>query len=182
MSTATSTPIVERPPSTEYAAPFERYVSRVTETDLLGAMTRQEDELPAALAGVRGEAERFRYAEGKWSIREVVGHIVDCERIFGYRALCIARGETGPLPGFEENDYAASSSAHDCPLPELLEEFGHVRQGHLALFKHLNDAAWRRIGTSNSNPMSVRALAYIIVGHPRHHLAVLQERYLPRLG
>jgi DinB superfamily len=177
-----STLIVEKPASTEYAAPFEKYVSRVTETDVLGAMARQKDELPAALGRVRGEAERFRYAEGKWSIREVVGHIVDCERIFGYRALCIARGETGPLPGFEENDYAANSSAHDCPLSELLEEFGHVRQGHLALFKHLGDAAWRRVGTSNSNAMSVRALAYIVVGHPRHHLAVLQERYLPRLG
>jgi DinB superfamily len=172
-----STLIVEKPTSTEYAAPFEKYVSRVTETDVLGAMARQKDELPAALAGVRGEAERFRYAEGKWSIREVVGHIVDCERI-----LCIARGETRPLPGFEENDYAANSSAHDCPLSELLVEFGHVRQGHLALFNHLNEAAWRRVGTSNSNPMSVRALAYIIIGHPRHHLAVLQERYLPRLG
>jgi hypothetical protein len=154
----------------------------VTETDVLEALTRQREELPAALAGVRGEAERFRYAEGKWSIRQVVGHVVDSERVFAYRALCIARGETGPLPGFDENEYAASSPAHDCPLSELLEEFVLVRQANLSLFRHLDEKAWKRVGTANSHPLSVRALAYIIVGHPRHHLAVLQERYLPRLG
>jgi hypothetical protein len=174
--------VVERPPSTEYAAPFEKYVSRVTETDVLGAMARQHDELADALHGVRGPAaERYRYAEGKWSIREVVGHLVDSERIFGYRAVCIARGEATPLPGFDENAYVASATFDEHPLAELIEELGHVRRGHLAFFRHLSAEAWLRSGISNVNPLSVRALAFIIVGHPRHHLAVLRERYLPHL-
>jgi DinB superfamily len=174
--------IVERPPSTEYAPPFERYVSRVAEIDVLGAMARQHEELTAALAGVRGEAaERYRYAEGKWSIREVVGHVIDSERVFGYRAVCIARGESTPLPGFDENAYVANASFDEHPLAALLEELGHVRSGHLAFFNHLSPEAWRRTGISNANPISVRALAFIIVGHPRHHLAVLRERYLPHV-
>jgi hypothetical protein len=173
---------VERPPNTEYAAPFEKYVSRVTETDVLAAMAAQHDELTAALSPVRGEAaERFRYAEGKWSIREVVGHLIDCERIFGYRAVSIARGEMTPLPGFDENAYAANAPFDGYPLAELLEELGHVRRGHLAFFRHLTPEAWLRTGTSNTKPISVRALAFIIVGHPRHHLAILRERYLPHV-
>jgi hypothetical protein len=138
-------------------------------------------ELPAALAGVRGEAERFRYAEGKWSIREVVGHVIDAERVFGYRALCIARGETASLPSFDENEYVANASFDHCTLEELLEEFVQVREGHLAFFRHLSKEAWTRSGVANASPVSVRALAFILAGHPRHHLAVLRERYLPRL-
>ena len=135
----------------------------------------------ATLANVRGEAERFRYAEGKWSIREVVGHVVDTERIMGYRACCVARGETASLPGFDENAYVQNASFDACPLPELLDELAVVREGNLALFRHLDAGAWSRVGTANAHPISVRALAYVMLGHPRHHLAVLRERYLPHL-
>lgn len=172
---------MQRPRSDEYAPAFERYVSRVTETDVEDALRRQRDELPAALRGVRGPAERHRYAQGKWSVREVVGHLIDCERIFGYRAVCVARGEKAPLPGFDEDEYAAQATFDEYPLEELLQEFVHVREGHLAFFRHLNEEAWRRRGISNGNPVSVRALAFVMVGHVRHHLAVLQERYLPSL-
>lgn len=171
--------IVERPPASEYAAAFERYVSLVPETDVMAALARQKGELAEALSPVRGEAERYRYADGKWSIRELVGHVIDSERIFGYRALCIARGETASLPGFDENAYAANAPFDDYPLGDLLDEFAQVREGHLALFRHLSREAWLRKGLANSNPISVRALAYVIVGHARHHLGVLRERYLP---
>jgi hypothetical protein len=99
----------------------------------------------------------------------------------GYRAVCVARGEVASLPGFDENSYVANASFDDCPLKELLDEFAHVRQGHLAFFRHLSPEAWLRKGAANAKPISVRALAYVMVGHPRHHLAVFQERYLPQL-
>ena len=173
--------VVDKPQSTEYAAAFARYVARVDETDVLAAMARQKDEVLAAFGKVRGASERYRYADGKWSVREMVGHLVDTERIMGYRAVCVARGETVSLPGFDENTYVANASFDDCPLAELLDEFAHVRDGHVAFFRHLSPAAWLRTGLANANPISVRALAFVMVGHPRHHLAVFQERYLPHL-
>lgn len=173
--------VIERPKSGEYAPAFERYVSRVPETDVMGSLVRQKDEWPGALRGIRGEGERYRYAEGKWSVRELVGHVIDSERIFGYRAVCVARGETLSLPGFDENAYAANATFDDCPLGELLDEFAQVREGHLSFFRHLSSEAWLRTGVANQNPISVRALAWILVGHARHHMAVLEERYLPHL-
>ena len=169
--------IVERPTPAEYALPFERYVSLVQDADILDALARQTGELAGALSGVRGQAERYRYAEGKWSIREVLGHVIDSERVFAYRALCIARGEQASLPGFDENAYQANASFDDYLLEELLREFGQVRDGNLAFFRHLSGAAWLRSGVANAKPVSVRALAYIMVGHVRHHLGVLRERY-----
>jgi DinB superfamily len=173
--------VVERPQPTEYAAAFERYVSRVPETDVMGSLARQKAEWPAAFKAIKGEAERYRYAPDKWSIRELVGHVIDTERIMGYRAVCVARGETLSLPGFDENAYAAHSTFDDYPLAELLEEFAQVREGHLSFFKHLSPDAWLRTGVANQNPISVRALAWVIVGHARHHRAVLEQHYLPRL-
>jgi len=174
-------PSVERPPATEYASSFQGYVSLVPEADVMGALVRQKGDLAQALSGVRGEAERYRYADGKWTIREVVGHVIDSERVFGYRALCIARGEKASLPGFEENAYASNAPYGDYPLGDLLDEFAQVREGHLFLFRHLSRDAWHRVGVANSNACSVRALAYIIVGHVRHHLAILRDRYLPHV-
>jgi hypothetical protein len=173
--------VLSRPPQSEYAPPFEKYVTRVAEADVLGALAGQVAEIRAALAPVRGELEHFRYAEGKWSVREVLGHVVDTERIMGYRAVCVARGETASLPGFDENAYVENASFDACPLDELLDELEHVRSGHLAFFRHLDPKAWVRVGAANAHPVSVRALAYILAGHPRHHLGVLRERYLPHL-
>ena len=173
--------VIEKPPSTEYAAAFERYVSRVSESDVVAVLARQKHEVLAAFGKAKGPAERYRYAPDKWSVREMVGHVVDTERIMGYRAVCVARGETASLPGFDENAYVANASFDECPLGELLDEFAHVREGHLAFFRHLSPEAWLRKGLANSNPISVRALAYVMAGHPRHHLSVFQERYLPHL-
>ena len=173
--------LVERPPATEYASAFERYVSRVPEGDVVAALARQIDEVIGGFDKARGAAERYRYAPDKWSVREMVGHMVDTERIMGYRAVCVARGEAASLPGFDENAYVANASFDECPLRELLEEFAQVREGHLAFFRHLSPEAWQRKGLANANPISVRALAYVMAGHPRHHLGVFQERYLPHL-
>ena len=103
----------------------------------------------------------------------MVGHMIDTERIMGYRAVCVARGETTSLPGFDENAYVANASFDQVPLGELLDEFAHVREGHLAFFRHLSPEAWLRKGLANGNPISTRALAYVMVGHPRHHLGCL---------
>jgi hypothetical protein len=173
--------VIERPKADEYAPAFERYVSRVPEADVMAALARQKQELPAALAAVHGEGEHYRYAPGKWSVRELVGHVIDGERVMAYRAVCVARGETASLPGFDENAYAANATFDQYPLRELLDEFAHVREGNLALFRHLSPEAWLRRGVANQNPISVRALAWVIVGHARHHMAVLEQHYLPRL-
>ena len=166
-----------RPLPNEYDVAFERYVSRVPETDILAALERQPAELAAALASVPPERESHRYAPGKWSIREVVGHMLDSERVMGYRALAISRGDKAALPGFEEKDYAATAGHDSRTLASLLEEISSLRASHIPMLRHLDEAAWVRIGTANSLPITTRALAYILVGHVRHHLAVLREKY-----
>ena len=168
---------IERPAPGEYNPAFERYVSRVPEDDALPVLARQAAEVRAALAGVAGERAGFRYGPDKWSIREVVGHFTDAERIFGFRALSIARGEKTALPGFEENGYAAVAGHDRYALPDLLAEFEGVRASHVSMFAHLDTTAVERIGTANGSPTSVRAIAYIMVGHVRHHLGVLASKY-----
>jgi hypothetical protein len=167
----------ERPRRDEYDAAFERYVAHVPETDILAALERQPAELSALLATVPPDRESFRYAPGKWTIRGVVGHVLDAERVFGYRALCIARGEKAPLPAFEEDDYAARSGHDARPIASLLEELAILRRSHVLMLRHVDDEAWVRFGNANSLPVTPRALAYILVGHPRHHAAVLKDKY-----
>jgi len=167
----------QRPRPGEYNPHFERYVARVPETDILAVLERQAEDVRSALAAVSEERGAFRYEPGKWSIREVLGHVIDAERVFGYRALCIARGDSTPLPGFEENDYAANAGADRASVASLVEEFRTLRRSNLLLLKRLDEAAWPRLGTANGHPTSARALAFIMAGHVRHHLAVLQARY-----
>jgi hypothetical protein len=166
-----------RPLPTDYAPYFGRYINLVPESDFVAALAGQPAEYRALLGKLSPEQAGFRYAPEKWTIREVVGHVIDAERVFGYRALCIARGETVSLPSFDENGYAAASGHDACSLLELLEELVHVRRGHIALFEHLTKSAWERTGTVNQNAISVRSLAYIMTGHARHHVGVLKERY-----
>ncbi|HXT64586.1 MAG TPA: DinB family protein [Pyrinomonadaceae bacterium] len=169
---------MSRPLENEYAPYFENYISKATEEDILPAMRSQVDELDVLLDRVSPEHETFRYAEGKWSIREIVGHLIDGERVFGYRALCIARGETQNLPGFDQDQYMLTAPFDGVDLEDLLSEFRLVRLSNIAMMRTFDEAAWTRIGTANGNPVSVRALAYVMVGHTRHHMGVLRERYL----
>ena len=167
-----------RPLENEYASAFQGYVSHVHEDDIMPAMRSQIDALDVLLESVPPERETYRYDEGKWSIRELAGHLIDGERVFGYRALCIARGETQNLPGFDQNAYMPNAPYEHVELADLLSEFRLVRLSNIAMLRTLDEAAWMRMGTANGSPVSVRALVYIMVGHVRHHMGVLRERYL----
>jgi DinB family protein len=169
---------MNRPLETEYAPSFQGYVAHVTEDEILPVLRSQIDAVDLLLDRVSPEKETYRYAEGKWSIREIVGHLIDGERVFGYRALCIARGETQNLPGFDQDDYMISAPYDRINLEDLLSEFRLVRLSNIAMFRTLDEAAWTRTGIANNNQVSVRALAFIMAGHVRHHMKVLRERYL----
>jgi hypothetical protein len=174
--------MMQRPDPGEHHEAFAGYVSLVPESDVMSLMESQAAELSRHARSVPAERESFAYAPGKWSIREVVGHVIDAERVFGYRAFCIARGERQPLPGFEENDYAAISDAGTRELAALATEFAAVREANLACFRRLDDVAWQRVGNANGNPISVRALVFVMAGHLRHHLGVLRSRYAVGAG
>jgi DinB family protein len=166
-----------RPLESEYAPDFQGYVGHVTEEEILPVLRAQPDDLDVLLERVTTDRETYRYAEGKWSIREIVGHLIDSERVFGYRAFCIARGESQNLPGFEQDDYLLTAPYDRIELEDLLSEFRLVRLANIAMLRNLDEEAWARTGTANDNQVSVRALAFIMGGHARHHMGVLRERY-----
>jgi len=166
-----------QPLESEYAPYYHAYISQVSEDDILPVLRSQTDALDVLLGRVTPERETYRYAEGKWSVREMIGHLIDGERVFGYRAFCIARGETQNLPGFEQNDYILTAPYDRIELEDLLSEFRLVRLSNIAMFRTLDEGAWVRIGTANGNQVSVRAVAFIMAGHVRHHMGGLRERY-----
>lgn len=168
---------MQRPNETEYAPAYQSYVAHVPEEEILPAMRSQIDALDVLLDRVPPERETYAYAEGKWTIRQIIGHLIDGERVFGYRVLCIARGETQNLPGFDENEYMLSAPYENVELEDLLSEFRLVRLSTIAMLRALDETAWTRMGMANGAPVSVRALAYVMVGHTRHHMNVLRERY-----
>jgi hypothetical protein len=168
---------MKRPSASEYAPAHAAYVTLVPEEDILSAMEQQSSAMQRVLSSLDEAKAAYRYGDGKWSIKEVIGHIADAERIIGYRALAVARGEEQPLPGFDENSYVANASFDDWKLGDLAEQYALVRRANIVFFKNLRAEAWDRRGTANAAPVSVRGLAYVIVGHERHHLQVLRERY-----
>lgn len=169
---------MKRPEPSEYAEYYERYVSLVEETDIIPALEKQEAELREILSRIDEEKSLFAYAESKWTIKELIGHLIDGERIFAYRALRISRADETPIEGFEQDDYIENSNFNDIPFSELTEELLLTRRANFILFKNLTAEAWSRRGTASDNPVSVSAIAYIMVGHIRHHLKILNERYL----
>lgn len=166
-----------RPDSTEYAPFYAAYVASVPEDDVLAALRASGRELAGTLASVPESRAGYRYAEGKWSIREVAGHLIDAERIFSYRALRVARGDTTPLAAFDENDYVRTAGSDARVLTELADELALVRESSLRLFASLPAEAWTRRGVASGREVTVRALAYITAGHGRHHHRILRERY-----
>jgi DinB family protein len=168
---------IPRPASDEAAPSFQGYIREVASEDIGSQLSTQLDAVKRLLAPLNDNAAAFRYAEGKWSIKEVLGHLNDVERIFSYRLLRIARGDPTPLPGFDENAYVPPARFDQRPLGTLLAEFRTVRASTRALVEGLPSESWSRRGETNGKPVSARALAYIIVGHVAHHLSVLQERY-----
>ncbi len=169
---------IGRPEETEYLAYYGKYVSLVPDNNILEVLSEQLDETLTLLRSVPEMRGGFRYAEGKWSVKELVGHMIDTERIFAYRALRFARNDRTPLPGYEQDDYIRNASFDACALADLAAEFESVRRSTLFLFKHLDGEAWRRKGVASEAEVSVRALAYIIAGHELHHRGILRDRYL----
>ncbi len=166
------------PAADEYGAPYAGYLARVPPgSSILELLGLQGEEHRARLRALPEARGAYRYAPGKWSVKEVVLHLADTERIMAYRALRIARGDATPLPGFDENAYVPLSGAEEHPLPALLDEWADVRRATLSLFEHLPADAWLRRGTASGFHASPRGLAWIIAGHERHHMATLAERY-----
>ncbi|MBM3801242.1 MAG: DinB family protein [Acidimicrobiia bacterium] len=168
---------ISRPGTDEYDLYYERYLSKVPHQDVLQLLRDQVEVTCALLANVDESDADATYAPGKWSIKEVAGHIVDTERIMAYRLLRIARGDSTPLPGFEQDDYVRDGNFASRTLANLIEEFRLVRAATLALLQGLDGEALVRRGLADGKPVSARALAYIIAGHERHHLDILQQRY-----
>jgi hypothetical protein len=168
---------MHRPAESEYAPFYARYVALVPETDILGVLGRQVEDLRRLVVSLPPPRETYRYAEGKWSLREVLGHVVDGERVFGHRVFCISRGEPAALPSFDEKQYVRASRYEATPLLELADELALVRAANLVVLRRLEEGQWARVGTASGQPVTVRALAWIMAGHPRHHLGVLKERY-----
>ena len=169
--------LIARPDASEHAPYYSRYVDLVPSGDILTTLATQIDGTLAELRKVSEADSLKRYAPGKWSIREVLGHMIDTERVFAYRALRFARGDRKNLLSFEQHEYVAIAQFDRRPWAGLLEEFEAVRRSNLLMFRALDDESWARQGVANGNPMSVRAAAYIIAGHELHHLRVLREHY-----
>ncbi len=179
-STATtSTPNGQRRPQPGEFAPYhDTYISLVAGNDIVATLDDQRRQTLLLLSGRPESDGDLRYAPGKWTLKEVLGHINDTERIMAYRALRIARGDSTPLPGFEQDDYVRDGPFAHNSLPDLIEDYIAVRRATLTLFRNLEEKDWTRHGTVNGNNLTVRALAFIIAGHELHHRRLLEEKYL----
>jgi uncharacterized damage-inducible protein DinB len=167
-----------KPRTDEYASYYEKYVSLVPEGDVVETLSRQSGETLALLRSIPEERAGHAYAPGKWSIKQLVGHVVDAERIFAYRALAIARGDRASLPGMDQDEYMEHARFDERALAVLCDEFEHVRRANVLMLRGLDAEAWARRGVASDNEVSVLALAHIIAGHELHHVQVLRERYL----
>ena len=172
-----NTRIVGRPEADEIPPHYVGYITRVPELDPVNVCAEQIEETTTLLRGLSDTDALYRYERGKWSIKEVVGHLADIERIVAYRALRIARGDTTPLPSFDENAYVPIAKFDDRSLTDLVGELRTARAATLALFRTFDADAWQRRGTASGKPVSVRALGYMIPGHERHHVEILKTRY-----
>lgn len=168
---------MNRPDKTEYDAYYEKYVSLVDDHDILGTLASQPTALQDLFTAVPEEKGSFSYAPGKWSVKEVVGHLIDAERMFAYRLFRISRGDKTPIEGFEQDGYIENAHSNSRSFADLLEEFNLLRRANMIFFHNLTDDSWTRIGTANNAKISVRALVYIMAGHIEHHLGILRDRY-----
>ena len=167
-----------RPAPDEYAPFYESYIARVPDGDVVRLLGSQIDETIAFLRAIPESKGDHRYADGKWSIRETIGHMIDAERVFAYRALRFSRGDEIPVEGFDENLYVAAATFGRRSLGHLIAEFEFVRRSTIAMLEPLDETEMTRVGVANGKPVSVRALAFITAGHELHHVAILKDRYL----
>ena len=169
--------ILAPPATTEFAPFYAGYVAKVPEADALPVLEAQAEELRRLFVPVTAARETFRYGPDKWSIREVLGHLTDAERVFGFRLFCFARGDRNPLPAFEENEYVERSDYDRVLLSDLFREWATVRESNLHVVRRLGNEQLLNVGTASGAAISVRALARILAGHVRHHVGVLVDRY-----
>lgn len=169
---------IAKPNADEYAAYTINYIKLVPDDNLLRHLADNLKATVEFVLGLPADKLAYRYAPGKWTIREVMQHVADTERIFAYRALCFARADKTALQGFDENFYAANSAANERDIKSIMREFVAVRNATISLFDGFDEKVLTRIGTANNNPTSVRALAYQIAGHESHHVNIIKERYL----
>ena len=169
---------MRKPELNEHPPYYTYYINLVKIEQGVKALENQIIEMQQFIGSVPVELEECKYAEGKWTIKEVLGHICDVERILGYRALCIARGEQIELPGFDEDRYVETGLFNKRSLYDLAHEFSIVRESNIAMFKSFDETALNRSGTANKNKMTVRAILFMIAGHEKHHINVIKERYL----
>jgi hypothetical protein len=170
--------IISRPQKTEYPEYFDQYIKLVKSEAVIRIMESQMLELQALLSDLPTDKEDYAYAPGKWTIKEVIGHMIDTERIFGYRALRFARGDKSELPGFDETLYVPQGKFNKRTFYDLAHEFGVVRESNIILFKNLDEEGLSRSGKANGLTISVRALVYAIAGHSAHHVNVIRQKYL----
>ncbi|MGB4776386.1 MAG: DinB family protein [Daejeonella sp.] len=168
---------MNRPQPEEFAPYFSTYINTVSE-NVLGELEHQAHAFPEFLKSISEEKANYAYAEGKWTIKELVGHLIDTERIMAYRALRIARNDATPLPGFDENEYVANACFNERSLANLSQEFADVRRANMYFFNSLNETELNRTGIASNKTLSVRALIYVIAGHINHHKNIILERYL----
>ena len=167
-----------RPTADDAASYYFTYIDRVPDGDVLAQLESGLGATRDLLDGISPGREGYRYAPDKWTVLDVIGHLVDTERVFGYRAFHIGRGDGAPLPGMEQDDYARNAGAERRRLHDLLDELEHLRRGHLRLFESFDDAAWDRCGLASGFRFRVSAIPWIMAGHEIHHRDVLSERYL----
>ncbi|WP_339920238.1 DinB family protein [uncultured Flavobacterium sp.] len=165
-------------PNTEYAPYYAGYVHVLDDVNMIEELEICLHDFIKFVQNIPMDKFDYRYAEGKWTIKDIIQHLIDTERVFSYRAMRISRNDKTPLPGFEENDYVDNTKANERNLQGLLTELAVVRQSTLALFKSFSEEQLTRMGVASNSPVSVRAIGFIIIGHQKHHQKVFQERYL----
>jgi uncharacterized damage-inducible protein DinB len=166
-----------RPNTNEYNVYYETYIKEVQGDDILKILNEQNKQTQEVLNSFSEHKGNYKYADGKWTVKEVIGHLIDTERVFAYRALCIARGEKKSLPGFEQDDYVQGGNFNSRNLTDLNYEFRLLRESNLLLFRSFSEEMLNNRGTANESAITVRAILWIIAGHEKHHLKILQERY-----
>ena len=174
--------ILSRPLPGEFAPAYAPYVAAVPTGDVLAILQVQSDAVSALFGGLSEAQAGFRYAPGKWSMKDLLQHLIDAERVFSYRAMRVGRGDTTPLPGYEENAFAAAAHADHRAMADLLAEWQAVRAGSQALFRSLPEAAWANVGNANGVPITARCFPFLCAGHTAHHLGIIRERYLPAMA
>jgi hypothetical protein len=169
---------MNRPEPSEYDPYYQTYVSLVENDDIIDTLAAQPTKLHDMLTALPDEKGRFAYADGKWSIKELIGHLIDGERMFAYRLFRISRGDETPIEGFEQDGYIENAHSNDRSFADLLEEFSLLRRANILLLNNLSDEDSMRFGTANNVKISARSLVYIMAGHIEHHLGILKQRYL----